>query len=124
MTEVYRELQRGNLRHCIEAQKMQRLAAKERGERRAPRDGEWQMQVHPAYYHYWGQRLGYECWEDAGFVREFLRDNPECRVKNLRSPRVPGWRAAAQYARQTGQDVPLAGAGAVGTARRYRKVYS
>lgn len=31
-------------------------------------------------YHYWGQRLGYECWEDKQFVEEFLRDNPECRA--------------------------------------------
>jgi len=33
-------------------------------------------------WHYWGQRLGYECWEDKTFLREFLRDNPETAVKN------------------------------------------
>lgn len=33
-------------------------------------------------FHYWGQRLGYQCWEDTSFMREFLRDNPECRVKS------------------------------------------
>lgn len=63
-----------------------RLAAKENGERRAialsdGNTGQVQMQVHPASYHYWGQRLGYECWDDPNFVREYLRDNPECRVK-------------------------------------------
>lgn len=31
-------------------------------------------------FHYWGQRKGYECWEDDEFVREYERDNPECRV--------------------------------------------
>lgn len=31
-------------------------------------------------YHYWGQRLGYECWSDPEFVREYLRDNPDSRV--------------------------------------------
>jgi hypothetical protein len=31
-------------------------------------------------YHYWGQRLGYECWDDPTFVNEYLRDNPESRV--------------------------------------------
>jgi hypothetical protein len=63
-----------------------RLAAKENGERRAialsdGNTGQVQMQVHPASYHYWGNRLGYECWDDPNFVREYLRDNPECRVK-------------------------------------------
>lgn len=33
-------------------------------------------------YHYWGQRLGYECWKDKQFMREFLRDNPELAVRN------------------------------------------
>jgi hypothetical protein len=33
-------------------------------------------------YHYWGQRLGYECWDDDQFVREFFRDNPETAVRN------------------------------------------
>lgn len=33
-------------------------------------------------YHYWGQRLGYECWKDKQFLREFLRDNPELAVRN------------------------------------------
>jgi len=32
-------------------------------------------------YHYWGQRLGYDCWNDDQFVREYLRDNPDSRVK-------------------------------------------
>lgn len=31
-------------------------------------------------YHYWGQRLGYDCWSDEGFVKEYLRDNPDSRV--------------------------------------------
>lgn len=38
------------------------------------------MSVHPFFYHYWGQIYGYECWKDEEFVRDFLRDNPECRV--------------------------------------------
>ena len=61
----------------------QRLAAKVGGTRRLMEDGEVQMAVHPQFYHYWGQRLGYECWQDKQFVHEFLRDNPECRVKNV-----------------------------------------
>jgi hypothetical protein len=33
-------------------------------------------------FHFWGQKLGYKCWEDKGFMDEFLRDNPECRVNS------------------------------------------
>lgn len=39
------------------------------------------MAVDGAVFHYWGQRLGYECWDDPQFIREFQRDNPEVRAK-------------------------------------------
>lgn len=64
----------------------QAKAAKQNGERRFIRDGsnggEVQFQIQPQFYHYWGQRLGYDCWEDPQFVREMIRDNPEIRIKN------------------------------------------
>ncbi len=41
------------------------------------------MQVHPFSYHYWGNREGYQCWEDAQFKREYMRDVPESRVKTV-----------------------------------------
>lgn len=45
--------------------------------------GEVKMMIHPISYHYWGQRLGYECWDqDSDFVREYLRDNPAARVRS------------------------------------------
>ncbi len=59
-------------------------AAKILGEGRRSVDGLGQAKAEiPAFsYHYWGQRLGYKCWKDKTFLREFLRDNPECRVKS------------------------------------------
>lgn len=33
-------------------------------------------------FHYWGQREGYQCWDDKQFKREYLRDNDYARVKN------------------------------------------
>jgi hypothetical protein len=62
-------------------------AARMLGERTLPSDQHIPFQVHPAVYHHWGQRLGYECWEDdgrEGFVSDILRDNPEIRVKTRR----------------------------------------
>lgn len=41
------------------------------------------MQVHPFSYHYWGNREGYQIWEDAKFKRDYMRDVPESRVKTV-----------------------------------------
>lgn len=38
--------------------------------------------IPPDAFHYWGLRLGYACWEDKTFMKEFLRDNPEVAVRN------------------------------------------
>lgn len=43
--------------------------------------GRLRMVITPTAYHYWGRRLGYACWQDEQFLREFERDNPEVRVK-------------------------------------------
>jgi hypothetical protein len=40
------------------------------------------MNLNAESFHYWGQRLGYQCWDDKQFCREYLRDNPYARVKN------------------------------------------
>lgn len=44
--------------------------------------GHLNSQVHSASFHYWGQRLGYRCWDDPQFVKEYLRDNEYARVKS------------------------------------------
>lgn len=38
--------------------------------------------IPPDSFHYWGQRLGYDCWKDKTFIKEFLRDNQELAVRN------------------------------------------
>ena len=40
------------------------------------------MSIQAHAYHYWGKRLGYQCWRDKQFRREFARDNPEVRVQS------------------------------------------
>jgi hypothetical protein len=44
--------------------------------------GKLVAQIPADAFHYWGQRLGYECWEDKQFFEEFKRDNPEVVVQN------------------------------------------
>lgn len=52
-------------------------------------------------YHHWGKRYGYECWDDAGFVHEFLRDNPGCRVisEAVNPTILSGWAPSSKYAK-------------------------
>lgn len=52
-------------------------------------------QVHAASFHYWGQRLGYKCWDDPAFMREYLRDNPYARVQSR--PRNPTFRVGINF---------------------------
>lgn len=82
MKDVARILHDRQMQKVKVAERVQRLAASAGGERRTLPNGEVKMMIHPTFYHHWGQRLGYECWEDEQFVREILRDNPECRVKS------------------------------------------
>lgn len=31
-------------------------------------------------FHYWGQRLGYDCWSDPEFLKDYERDNPAAKI--------------------------------------------
>lgn len=44
--------------------------------------GALKARIPPTAYHFWGQKLGYGCWNDKTFMKEFIRDNPECRVNS------------------------------------------
>jgi hypothetical protein len=61
--------------------------------------GQMTMAIQADAYHYWGQRLGYRCWRDKAFRREFLRDNPGARVTSRARKtilRVQGFRDQKQ----------------------------
>lgn len=86
--DVLRELQYRQERKYREAKLRMAHAQRTAGERRAIRGregdgGEVEMMIDPISYHYWGNRLGYECWDDKQFRAEYLRDNPESRIKSL-----------------------------------------
>lgn len=65
------------------ARREQAAAARELGTERKSVNGLGRVraEINPKSYHYWGQRLGYECWKDKKFLHEFERDNPDVRVK-------------------------------------------
>lgn len=72
------ERQRAEFRAVLKAWKNRSRTA-QRGVR-LPDGTHMAYRVPRVAYDAWGRKLGYECWDDAQFVHEFLRDNPECRV--------------------------------------------
>lgn len=96
MKEVREKCRQRQLAELRQACMQQRLAAAAGQERYMLDEGEVQMMIPPAVHHYWGQRLGYECWSDKLFVHQFLRDNPECRVKSRSRKIRVGFRAPAK----------------------------
>lgn len=47
-----------------------------------PGIGECVARIDLGAYMYWAQRETPDCWKDKGFMREYLRDNPDVRVKS------------------------------------------
>jgi len=105
--ELYHELAVGNqakqvlselyMTRMHEAEDEQNCVAREHQNRTHMRHGVKTAAIHARFYHYWGQRLGYECWDDQQFLREFLRDNENCRVRSKGRKILIGWGPAARY---------------------------
>ena len=43
--------------------------------------GRLRMEVDPTSYHFWGQKLGYQCWKDKEFLRRYEQQVPQARVR-------------------------------------------
>ena len=85
LREVERELIRGFDMQRVRAKKeaMQSAVYRNANEAHSVEGiGQLDMQIPADAFHYWGQRLGYECWDDEQFKKEFKRDNPEVAVRN------------------------------------------
>ncbi|MDB4312096.1 hypothetical protein N9937_01570 [bacterium] len=87
--ELLKERQKVSRQQAMNAQ---RHMAKNYGEASFLEDGVVDFRVNDEAYHYWGQRLGYECWNDEAFVREFKRDNPIVVVKSRSRKIMTGYR--------------------------------
>ena len=85
--EVIDELRTARNMELVNASVRQRkLAQAEQvvsgGERKNLSFGRLRMRITPEAYHYWGGRLGYECWDDEQFLHQFERDNEQCRINS------------------------------------------
>lgn len=99
MNQVFQEFHEGHLL------KQAGTAARMANARRQWQDTPWIDELGPCdhivdatSFHAWGQYFsfddkgnyigdGYECWNDETFIREYLRDNPDSRIRQ-RAPRV------------------------------------
>ena len=59
--------------------------------------GVHRLRVDPTSYHYWGQRLGYECWGNEQFIKEYGRDNPSATV--ICKPEKPKYGYTKKYSK-------------------------
>jgi len=80
--DLLEEFRTGHHLETVQAHARQNLCAEVQGERRTMAIGEVSMQMDPYFYHYFGRKYGYECWDDEDFVHDTLKKNPECRVKS------------------------------------------
>lgn len=97
---VVEELRTGQLMKQVRERDQMADVQRGRGERVRTKELNPTMMIPPTSYHYWGQRLGYDCWEDDQFVREYWRDNEVCRVKTRPASAMVGWSAAIEYGRR------------------------
>ena len=82
--QLEQELRKGWQKNRIEAEVQAKQNEKINKQKHRSIEGLGQLtaRIPPTAYHFWGQKLGYECWNDKAFMDEFLRDNPECRVNS------------------------------------------
>jgi hypothetical protein len=88
------ELRAGWQRNQVEARIQAKQLGKENKKRHRSVEGLGQLmaRIPPTAYHFWGQKLGYGCWDSDAFLSEFLRDNPECRVNSGGTKEISvGW---------------------------------
>ena len=59
--------------------------------------GRMKAQISADSYHYWGQRLGYDCWKDKKFMDNYLSDNPQCKVNSKGTKLQVGYGSTPKY---------------------------
>lgn len=86
--ELEREFRLGFAMDAAMAKKRQIEAAQARRTLGLVAKSNLRLSIDPFWYHYWGQREGYEIWQDEKEVNRFIRDTPELRVETEKAPRV------------------------------------
>ena len=97
--QLEKELRTGWQRNQIQAAVEARKFGKENAKRHKSIEGLGQLvaRIPTTAYHFWGQKLGYGCWNDKEFMDEFLRDNPELRVNSGGTKEIHvGWTPSAK----------------------------
>jgi len=69
--------------------------------------GEMTASIDSRSYHYWAQREGPEIWSSKQFLKEYLRDNPEARVKAKSGKVQVGYEGDGFIRHRTGRKIKV-----------------
>jgi len=92
---ISEDIQKGwDLQYHLARQRMARIAYANRAIDSAFIDGlgAREMSVDPYIYHMWGQKYGYQIWQDKAFRDSLKRDNPEVKVSTKSKKIQVGYR--------------------------------
>ena len=103
--------QQERYRQALEREKREAGKWNQNGVRavRKPDGTHMKFRIPKLTYIMWQKKLGDECWDDAGFVHDFLRDNPQFRVTSIAENPTVGWTpgsVTAKRYRQMRQQAP------------------
>lgn len=96
--------------HKLQQERYRRALARERKEAekwshlgirkvRMPDGTHMKFRVPRLTYMMWQKKLGDECWDDAGFVHDYLKWNPQFRVTSKAVNPLSGWTPQSEYAK-------------------------
>lgn len=86
--ELEAEFRRGFQMEAALAKKRQEEAALARRSLGLAARSNLKVTIDPFWYHYWGQREGYEIWSDEAEVSRFIQDTPELQFERAPSATV------------------------------------
>jgi len=69
--------------------------------------GEMRASIPPTAYHFWGQREGYAIWSDKKFMKKYLQDNPEVKVKAVSGKTQVGYAGNGFFGAGLGRTVKV-----------------
>lgn len=73
LDEFRRGWNREKILGAIEAKKLSKSA--QHYHRGVDGLGRLRARIPASSFHYWGQRLGYDCWKNEEFLKQYLKDN-------------------------------------------------
>jgi hypothetical protein len=69
--------------------------------------GEMKASIPATAYHYWGQREGYDVWQDKKFMKKYREDNPDVKVNTVSGKTQVGYTGNGFYRVGAGRTIKV-----------------